>query len=245
MKPLVWSNFSTARMRPRLPSWMRSRNSSPRPMWRLAMDTTRRRLASMSGLLGLEAVGHQALQRGRLGVGDAVGAVGELQRGDAGHRLQPGLDALGQGHLLGPGQQADLADLLEVGADRIRRSAGAGAVGPTAQGAAVGGPLGGPVVGGPTGARPGSGTLGDAAGGAVGGGSGGEHLVDVLDALVQLDPLGRQAAPDAVDHCPAQLDVPEDRHDLVDGEGAAGSTPHQQVLERFFRTLSGCARCTG
>ena len=30
LKPLVWSNFSTARMSPRLPSWMRSRKASPR-----------------------------------------------------------------------------------------------------------------------------------------------------------------------------------------------------------------------
>src|SRR4029453_2731913 len=38
-------------MRPRLPSWMRSRNSIPRPTYRLAMDTTRRRLASISFFL--------------------------------------------------------------------------------------------------------------------------------------------------------------------------------------------------
>src|SRR5919109_2771959 len=38
-------------MRPRLPSWMRSRNSMPRPTYRLAMDTTRRRLASISFFL--------------------------------------------------------------------------------------------------------------------------------------------------------------------------------------------------
>ena len=31
LKPLVWSNFSTARISPRLPSWMRSRSSMPRP----------------------------------------------------------------------------------------------------------------------------------------------------------------------------------------------------------------------
>src|SRR5215212_3869496 len=38
-------------MRPRLPSWMRSRNSMPRPTYRLAIDTTRRRLASISFFL--------------------------------------------------------------------------------------------------------------------------------------------------------------------------------------------------
>src|SRR5215207_1638220 len=38
-------------MRPRLPSWIRSRNSIPRPTYRLAIDTTRRRLASISFFL--------------------------------------------------------------------------------------------------------------------------------------------------------------------------------------------------
>src|SRR5215218_613672 len=38
-------------MRPRLPSWIRSRNSMPRPTYRLAMETTRRRLASISFFL--------------------------------------------------------------------------------------------------------------------------------------------------------------------------------------------------
>src|SRR5215212_5289933 len=38
-------------MRPRLPSWIRSRNSMPRPTYRLAMETTRRRLASTSFFL--------------------------------------------------------------------------------------------------------------------------------------------------------------------------------------------------
>ena len=31
LKPLRWSNFSTARMRPSDPSWIRSRKVSPRP----------------------------------------------------------------------------------------------------------------------------------------------------------------------------------------------------------------------
>ena len=31
LKPLVWSNLSTARIRPRLPSWIRSRSCIPRP----------------------------------------------------------------------------------------------------------------------------------------------------------------------------------------------------------------------
>ncbi len=51
MNPLVWSNFSTARMRPRLPSWIRSRKARPRLRYRLAMETTSRRLASMRASL--------------------------------------------------------------------------------------------------------------------------------------------------------------------------------------------------
>src|SRR5664280_282733 len=51
LNPLVWSNFSTARMRPRLPSWMRSRKARPRLRYLLAMETTSRRLASMRASL--------------------------------------------------------------------------------------------------------------------------------------------------------------------------------------------------
>src|SRR5919201_3430898 len=40
------SNRLAASMSPRLPSWMRSRNDTPRPRYRLAYDTTKRRLAS-------------------------------------------------------------------------------------------------------------------------------------------------------------------------------------------------------
>ena len=48
LKPFSKSNFSTARMRPMLPSWMRSRNDIPRPMYFFAIDTTSRRLAEVS-----------------------------------------------------------------------------------------------------------------------------------------------------------------------------------------------------
>ena len=51
LNPFEWSNFSTARIRPRLPSWIRSRNSMPRPTYRLAIETTSRRLASISFFL--------------------------------------------------------------------------------------------------------------------------------------------------------------------------------------------------
>ncbi len=48
LNPLRQSNFSTARISPRLPSWMRSSSSSPRPVYRLAIDTTSRRLEAMN-----------------------------------------------------------------------------------------------------------------------------------------------------------------------------------------------------
>ena len=43
MKPLRQSNFSTAWMSPRFPSWTRSSRGSPDAWYFLAMDTTRRR----------------------------------------------------------------------------------------------------------------------------------------------------------------------------------------------------------
>jgi len=46
-------NFSTPRIRPRLPSWIRSRISIPRPAYRRATETTRRRLASSRWSLAL------------------------------------------------------------------------------------------------------------------------------------------------------------------------------------------------
>ena len=44
LKPLRQSNFSTACIRPRLPSWMRSSRGRPEAWYFLAMDTTNRRL---------------------------------------------------------------------------------------------------------------------------------------------------------------------------------------------------------
>ena len=43
LKPLRQSNFSTACIRPRLPSWMRSSSGRPDAWYFLAIDTTRRR----------------------------------------------------------------------------------------------------------------------------------------------------------------------------------------------------------
>ena len=43
LKPLRQSNFSTACIRPRLPSWMRSSSGSPDAWYFLAIDTTSRR----------------------------------------------------------------------------------------------------------------------------------------------------------------------------------------------------------
>ena len=43
LKPLRQSNFSTACIKPRLPSWMRSRSGRPDAWYFLAIDTTSRR----------------------------------------------------------------------------------------------------------------------------------------------------------------------------------------------------------
>ena len=43
LKPLRQSNFSTACMRPRLPSWIRSRSGRPEAWYFLAIETTSRR----------------------------------------------------------------------------------------------------------------------------------------------------------------------------------------------------------
>ena len=47
LKPRSYSNFSTPRMSPALPSWMRSRMFMPRFMYFLAIETTSRRLADV------------------------------------------------------------------------------------------------------------------------------------------------------------------------------------------------------
>src|SRR5215210_275114 len=51
--PLEWSNFSAALMSPRLPSWMRSRNETPRLRYFLAIETTSLKFASTSLSLDL------------------------------------------------------------------------------------------------------------------------------------------------------------------------------------------------
>ena len=43
LKPLRQSNFSTACIRPRLPSWIRSRSGRPDAWYFFAIETTRRR----------------------------------------------------------------------------------------------------------------------------------------------------------------------------------------------------------
>src|SRR5215213_2349429 len=51
--PLEWSNFSAALISPRLPSWMRSRNETPRLRYFLAIETTSLRLDSTRRSLDL------------------------------------------------------------------------------------------------------------------------------------------------------------------------------------------------
>ncbi len=46
LNPLRWSNFSAARTRPIVPSWIRSRKGSPWFLYLFAIETTSRRFAS-------------------------------------------------------------------------------------------------------------------------------------------------------------------------------------------------------
>ena len=70
--------------------------------------------------LGVEAVVNTRLERQQLGVGyQRAVAVVVLELGDPVHCGETGLDALRQANLLGAGEQRDLADLLQVHADRV------------------------------------------------------------------------------------------------------------------------------
>ncbi len=81
-------NFSTARIRPGLPSWMRSRKSMPRPVWRLAGETTSRRLASRRWFLARRP-SSAMISSSRLSFGGELVGVRQLVLGE-----QARLDAL-------------------------------------------------------------------------------------------------------------------------------------------------------
>ena len=55
LNPLLKSNFSTALIKPILPSWIKSKNNIPRPTYRLAILTTKRKFASANRDLAISS----------------------------------------------------------------------------------------------------------------------------------------------------------------------------------------------
>ena len=100
-----------------VPSWIRSRNSIPRPAYRRATETTRRRLASSRWSLAL-LPSSATRSRSTLWACRAPAAAGELLLGE-----QARFDPLGQLDLLPGGEQRHLADLPQVVLHRARASA--------------------------------------------------------------------------------------------------------------------------
>ena len=113
LKPLRQSNFSTAWIRPRLPSWTRSSRGSSAAWYFLAMDTTRRRLA-LTNVSAASSPSRIRRRSSRLRAGVIPSARGELGPG-----LAAGLDGLGQAGLVVLGEQGMLADVVQVEADQV------------------------------------------------------------------------------------------------------------------------------
>src|SRR5476649_2033868 len=61
--PRRYSNLSTAFIRPILPSWIKSRNCRPRLVYFLAIEMTRRKLASVISRLALREMTEANLDR--------------------------------------------------------------------------------------------------------------------------------------------------------------------------------------
>src|SRR5215210_5869906 len=100
LKPLDGSNFSAALMRPRLPSWMRSRKETPRLRYFLAIETTSLRLASTS--LSLDLLHPRAMPLASLISSAWVSRGTRYVDGGGYHRLAPsaiGRLAIHQGDL--------------------------------------------------------------------------------------------------------------------------------------------------
>ena len=113
LKPLRQSNFSTACIRPRLPSCTRSSSGSSAAWYFLAMETTRRRLA-LTKVSAASSPSRMARRSSRF-----RGTVSCLARPHLGPCLPAGLDGLGQPGLVVLGQQRMLADVVQVEADQV------------------------------------------------------------------------------------------------------------------------------
>ena len=114
LKPLRQSNFSTACIRPRLPSWMRSRSGSPDAWYFLAIETTSRRF-DCTNVRSAVSPARAVRRSSRLRAGrDLLAAVVQLGAG-----FVPRLDGLRQPDLVVLGQERILTDVGEVEADEV------------------------------------------------------------------------------------------------------------------------------
>ena len=114
LKPLRQSNFSTACIRPRLPSWMRSSSGSPEAWYFLAIDTTRRRF-DCTNWRSASSPWRAVRRSSRLRGGGDVLAAG-VERLD---RLLARLDRLRQPDLVVLGQQRVLTDVGQVQTNEV------------------------------------------------------------------------------------------------------------------------------
>ena len=114
LKPLRQSNFSTACIRPRLPSWIRSRSGQARGLVLLGDRDDQPQVRLHEGLLGLLALHDGAAKLALLGRGQPLGRLGHVGLG-----VPPGLDGLGQPDLVVLGQQRVLTDVCQVEPDEI------------------------------------------------------------------------------------------------------------------------------
>ena len=114
LKPLRQSNFSTACIRPRLPSWMRSSSGRPDAWYFLAIETTRRRLDCTNWRSASSPWRAQPPQLALLGGGDVLAAGVESL-----DRFLAGLDRFRETDLVVLGEQRVLTDIGEIQADEV------------------------------------------------------------------------------------------------------------------------------
>ena len=114
LKPLRQSNFSTACIRPRLPSWMRSSSGSPDAWYFLAIDTTRRRF-DCTNWRSASSPWRAVRRSSRLRVGGDLLAAGV----EGLDRLLARFDRLGETDLVVLGQQRVLPDVGEVETNEV------------------------------------------------------------------------------------------------------------------------------
>ena len=114
MKPLRQSNFSTACMRPRLPSWIRSRSGRPDAWYFFAIDTTSRRFDCTKVRCGVFAAARGPPELTLLRRGQTLRAGGQLLAGGVAT-----LDLLGQAYLVVLGEERVLPDVGQVEPNEI------------------------------------------------------------------------------------------------------------------------------